>query len=73
MVNERFYEAYFHRTLSTRSGVYNLPTTVYQIYLYDLSKITPSVTVLAWFKTVKTNATGNLTVFKHGASIEPGG
>lgn len=51
---------------------YNFPTTVYQIHLQDLYKITPSVSVSAGFKTSETNATGNLTAFNTGISLTKG-
>jgi iron complex outermembrane recepter protein len=48
---------------------YNFPTTVYQIHLQDLYKITPAISVSAGFKTTETNATGNLTAFNTGIPL----
>nr|WP_255550746.1 TonB-dependent receptor [Granulicella sp. dw_53] len=50
---------------------YNFPTTVYQIHLQDLYKITPAVSVSAGFKTTETNATGNLTASDTGILLKP--
>src|SRR5260370_8094023 len=47
---------------------YNFPSTVYQIHLQDMYKITPSVSLSAGFKTVETNMTGNLVAFNTGLS-----